>query len=143
VTTYNRHVDLLPCPFCGQQLARGSRRINRYARCTTEDCYGAKAPVVNLDVPGSVAAWNKRAALPQAQADGWLTDIENAPQDGSEVLFPIEFVARAYWDKDLKRWVMSFGLHMDYVNAPTRYRLPRAQSASLIAEQREKTGEEP
>jgi hypothetical protein len=76
------------------------------------------------------------AALPQAQADGWLTDIENAPRDGSDVLFPIEFVARAYWCDDQDRWVLNFPLRMDYVNAPTRYRLPRAQSASLIAEER-------
>lgn len=59
--------DLLPCPFCGRPLTRGSRQINPHARCTTEDCYGNKMPVVNLDVPASVSAWNKRAPLTAAQ----------------------------------------------------------------------------
>lgn len=55
---------------------------------------------------------------------GWRTDIENIPKDGSDVLFPIEFVGRAYWCGDLKRWVLAYPLHMEFVNAPTRFRLP-------------------
>jgi len=56
----------------------------------------------------------------------WRTDIENAPKDGSDVLFPIEFVARAYWCNDLKRWVLAYPLHVECVSHPTRFRLPRA-----------------
>jgi hypothetical protein len=53
--------ELRPCPFCDKPLRVGSRKINPHARCVTEDCYGAKMPVVNLDDPRSVAAWNTRA----------------------------------------------------------------------------------
>ncbi len=58
----------------------------------------------------------------------WRTDIENAPKDGSDVLFPIEFVGRAYWCKDLKRWVLAYPLHMDCIIHPTRFKLLRADA---------------
>jgi hypothetical protein len=61
-------------------------------------------------------------------AEDWRTDIENAPKDGSDVLFPIEFVGRAYWCGDLKRWVLSYPLHMEYISHPTRFRLPRTDA---------------
>lgn len=54
----------------------------------------------------------------------WRTDIENAPKDGSDVLFPIEFVARAFWCDDLKRWVLAYPLKMEFVSNPTRFQLP-------------------
>jgi hypothetical protein len=54
----------------------------------------------------------------------WRTDIENAPKDGSEVLFPIEFTCRAYWCDDLKMWVLVYPLHMELVGHPARFRLP-------------------
>lgn len=63
--------------------------------------------------------------------DDWRTDIENAPKDGSDVLFPIEFIGRAYWDGELKRWVLAYPIHLDYVNAPSRFQLPKAQRAAL------------
>lgn len=65
--------------------------------------------------------------------DDWRTDIENAPKDGSEVLFPIEFVGRAFWCSDQKRWVLCFPLHMDYVNAPSRFALPKAKLSAIAA----------
>lgn len=65
------------------------------------------------------------AEVHRVTVDGWLTDIENAPKDGRDVLFPIEFATRAYWDTDLKRWVLRQQLKMDYVPHPTRYRLLR------------------
>lgn len=68
MTIPEQAVALLPCPFCGNELTRGSRRINPHARCSTEGCYGAKMPVVNLDAPDSVSAWNTRAAQPQEGA---------------------------------------------------------------------------
>lgn len=53
--------DLLPCPFCGKMLrVRVSK--NPYGVCDTEDCYGGKMPIVNLNVPEDVAAWNRRPA---------------------------------------------------------------------------------
>lgn len=58
------------------------------------------------------------------KVEGWREDIESAPKDGSEVLFPIEFVGRAYWCDDLKRWVLTRALHMDFIPHPTRFRLP-------------------
>ncbi len=55
-----RLADLQPCPFCGLPLTGKENRANPSARCKTEDCYGNKMPVVNLDVPSDVAAWNRR-----------------------------------------------------------------------------------
>jgi hypothetical protein len=55
--------------------------------------------------------------------DEWRTDIENAPKDGTDVLFQIEITASAYWCKDLERWVTAQPLHMDFINNPTRFRL--------------------
>lgn len=63
--------------------------------------------------------------------DDWRTDIENAPKDGSDVLFPIEFVGRAFWDAEMRRWVLAYPIHLDYVNAPSRFQLPKAQRANL------------
>ena len=54
--------DLKPCPFCGADLDVKWARNNPSARCVTADCMGAKLPVICLDVPGSIEAWNTRAA---------------------------------------------------------------------------------
>lgn len=47
--------------------------------------------------------------------------IETAPKDGTEVLLPIRFNARAYWCDDLKKWVLSYPLHMETVPGPTKW----------------------
>ena len=57
-------VALKPCPFCDRPLYVKRGKINPAARCVTEDCFGAKMPVVNTDVPSDVAAWNIRASAP-------------------------------------------------------------------------------
>lgn len=62
---------------------------------------------------------------PGHHAEQWRTDIENAPKDGSDVLFPIEFIARAYWCKDLERWVLTRPLHMESIYNPAKFRLPK------------------
>lgn len=59
---------LRSCPFCGCDLYRKKGKHNPAAYCITENCYGSKMPVVNLDVPEDVAAWNRRASLPEAPA---------------------------------------------------------------------------
>lgn len=76
-----RAVELLPCPFCGKELRRSPNKINPSAKCTTEDCYGQKCPVVSPDVPSDVEAWNTRAsphpAAPEGEADEtarWLLE---------------------------------------------------------------------
>jgi hypothetical protein len=35
--------------------------VNPKAKCETEDCMGGKLPVICLDVPSQVEAWNTRA----------------------------------------------------------------------------------
>lgn len=50
-----------PCPFCGNPLTQKRGKVNPYARCETEDCFGSRCPVVNLDDPRSVVTWNARA----------------------------------------------------------------------------------
>ncbi len=59
--------DLLPCPFCGQPLHAKVNRPNPSARCVTEGCKGRQLPVLNLDQPADIAAWNTRAASPVDQ----------------------------------------------------------------------------
>lgn len=91
-------VQLADCPFCGMPLRRSRSRINPSARCVTEDCYGAKMPVVNEDVPSDVEAWNTRAA----QQDAWQP-IETFPQDGEAYLASDNrvqggFPQVVYWD---------------------------------------------
>jgi len=54
--------------------------------------------------------------------DIWRTDIDNAPKDGSTVEFFVEFSVRAYWDKDLKRWVTAQEHRLNYVTNPKRWR---------------------
>ena len=51
---------LEPCPFCGLRLHGVWRKRNPKAKCETEGCWGAKLPVMGLDVPEQVDAWNTR-----------------------------------------------------------------------------------
>ncbi len=53
--------ELKPCPFCGQPLNVRWRKINPKANCATQDCWGGKLPVLQLDIPEFVAAWNTRS----------------------------------------------------------------------------------
>lgn len=52
---------LKPCPLCGHALEVKARKNNPYARCATEGCKGKQLPLLNLDVPEDIAAWNCRA----------------------------------------------------------------------------------
>lgn len=54
---------LKPCPFCGNPLTLKVGRANPSGRCETEGCIAASLPVLNLDDPQRIAAWNRRAAL--------------------------------------------------------------------------------
>ena len=65
MTEVTEETVLEPCPFCAKHLAV-RKGVNPYARCATEDCFGQKMPVVSLDVPEDVSAWNARAALSRA-----------------------------------------------------------------------------
>jgi hypothetical protein len=58
-----------PCPFCGHHLQVTWRRANPKAKCATVDCWGGKSPVVMLDIPEQVAAWNQRALGPNVRAN--------------------------------------------------------------------------
>jgi len=51
-----------PCPFCGHPLHVVARKSNPYACCKTEGCKGKQLPLLNIDQPDDVAAWNRRAA---------------------------------------------------------------------------------
>lgn len=77
---------LLPCPFCGAKPVEtirgaGDTAPNPKARCITDGCAGSNLPVICLDVPENVSAWNQRAPQP-AQ---WQP-IETAPQDGTVII---------------------------------------------------------
>ena len=51
----------------------------------------------------------------------WRTDIENAPKDGSTVVFPVEIEVRAYWDNELG-WVTVREVKINRVRDPKRWR---------------------
>lgn len=58
--------SLKACPFCGAKpvakiRGRGPQAVNPTARCATTDCMASKLPVICLDVPDQVNAWNTRA----------------------------------------------------------------------------------
>jgi len=57
-----------PCPFCGQALHVVDRKSNPYACCKTEGCKGKQLPLLNIDQPDDVAAWNRRAAQAEPSA---------------------------------------------------------------------------
>lgn len=69
----------VPCPFCGNPLTQKRGKINPYARCETEDCFGSRCPVVNLDDPRALAAWNTRAfaqtVVPARYWEDMYTDL--------------------------------------------------------------------
>lgn len=58
---------LKPCPFCGNKLTlnirgKGDLAYNPSAKCKTDNCWGAKLPVVFLDRSEDVRGWNTRPA---------------------------------------------------------------------------------
>lgn len=59
---------LEPCPHCGRPPHAVWRAINPHASCKTEDCFGRKMSVINLDDPDDVADWNRRAPPAQSAA---------------------------------------------------------------------------
>ena len=67
VTAEQPPVALKPCPFCGLPIYRTRNKINPFAVCKTEDCFGARMPVVNVDQPDNVAAWNRRALVAEVE----------------------------------------------------------------------------
>jgi hypothetical protein len=69
----NKKPDLKPCPFCGADLDVKWNRNNPSARRVTDDCMGAKLPVICLDVPGSIDAWNARALATQSAPETLIT----------------------------------------------------------------------
>ncbi|HDR9065529.1 TPA: Lar family restriction alleviation protein [Burkholderia contaminans] len=66
-------MNLEPCPFCGNELHVKANRANPSARCVTDGCKGKQLPVLNLDQPEDIAAWNRRAPVETSRADA-LTD---------------------------------------------------------------------
>jgi len=69
----SEQTKLEPCPWCSQAPYRARNKVNPYAVCKTEGCFGLKMPVINLDDPLDVAAWNRRA-----EQLGWQEAIEAA-----------------------------------------------------------------
>ncbi|MPS81719.1 MAG: hypothetical protein E2591_26965 [Achromobacter sp.] len=66
-TTYlaqRKEPRLQPCPFCDHPLDAQWIRPNPKARCRTDGCKGSQLPVLNLDSPQDIAAWNTRAGRP-------------------------------------------------------------------------------
>ncbi len=82
-TPRNEAPTLAPCPFCASPLSIGRNRVNPHARCVTDGCFGNKMPVVNLDVPSDVVAWNTRTSVSVAAttADTRPIDCRNRLRD--------------------------------------------------------------
>lgn len=47
--------------------------------------------------------------------------IAEAPRDGTEQAFEVKFSARAFWDEESKRWVLSYPLNLEYLPSHSRY----------------------
>jgi len=52
----------------------------------------------------------------------WRTD--KPPLDGTEILIPVDVEVRAYWDAEMKCFVLSYPLHIDVAHNVTRWRAP-------------------
>jgi len=72
-------IKLAPCPFCGCALDAEWNRPNPKARCRTEGCKGRQLPVLNLDVPDDIVAWNTRAGASHRQIGEILLDAKGHP----------------------------------------------------------------
>jgi len=53
--------ELKSCPFCGKPLTVRWSKMNPKASCRTPECWGGKLPILPLDVPEFVEAWNTRS----------------------------------------------------------------------------------
>lgn len=73
--------ELKPCPFCGNAPVVNSCKFNPYARCETDGCKGSKLPMLNMDDPSDIAAWNMRAVEDTLKVEIESLDKEN---DGME-----------------------------------------------------------
>src|SRR3546814_8501760 len=72
-TTYfaqRKEPRLQPCPFCDHPLDAQWIRPNPKARCRTDGCKGSQLPVLNLDSPQDIAAWNTRAGRSEERSVG-------------------------------------------------------------------------
>jgi hypothetical protein len=47
--------------------------------------------------------------------------VSEAPRDGEQQAFEIKFNARAFWDAESKRWILSYPLNMEYLPSHSRY----------------------
>ncbi len=65
--------ELLPCPFCGEALYQKRRPMNPYAVCKTDGCKGAQLPMLNIDDPDDVTAWNRRTPAQRDQVAPFQT----------------------------------------------------------------------
>lgn len=67
---------LKSCPFCGKPLFEKHRKANPYALCKTEGCKGAQLPMLNLDQPDDIDAWNQRIAPAAPQGEAEYLDVD-------------------------------------------------------------------
>lgn len=70
-----------PCPFCGQDLDVRNTPNNPKARCRTEGCKGKQLPVLRIDDPSDIEAWNRRAAPPAVAKDVAPSDARLPPPE--------------------------------------------------------------
>jgi len=43
---------------------------------------------------------------------------DTAPKDGSEIMIRLDWAVRAYWDKELKRFVLVTPIHHEVISKP-------------------------
>lgn len=54
--------------------------------------------------------------------------METAPKDGTEIYIEVGGKCRAYWDDELRTWVLSRPVHVESVHHPRRWLpVPRVQ----------------
>lgn len=82
---------LKPCPFCGSPLFEKRRRFNPYACCRTQGCKGGQLPLLNLDMPEDVAAWNTRP--------------ESVTNERAAFMRDFKLYGRVYYDETTHQWL--------------------------------------
>jgi hypothetical protein len=76
--------------------------------------------VRELVMEGRMTANGARAALGLQidYIDGVLRPMKTAPKDGTAVVIQLTTTARAYWDEELKTWVLCRPMHIESVREP-------------------------
>lgn len=99
-----------------QAIAAGKSHVARARRVVLDWC-GLDVEDADLDLKLVDAI---ASALDEVGGAPWETG--EPPKDGTEIIVGIDFTARAYWDPELKTFVLCQSLKVETVDDPKRWR---------------------